>query len=119
MAMSSQEVIRTQVQQDQTDFQQNIFLQVMQFNLQDDQFMIAAKADTIAASRYEVTKQRFLIGKISVLDLNVALSEKDQARRAYIESMRNFWTYLYNIRRLTLYDFIENKALSADLEDVL
>ena len=64
MAQSAQEVARTDVQQAQVDFDENVFLQVMRFNLQDDQVRIAAKADTIADFRYEVSKQRFLIGKI-------------------------------------------------------
>ena len=44
------------------DFEQEVILKVMQFNLQDDQLQIAGKADTIARNRFEVSKQRFLIG---------------------------------------------------------
>ena len=87
MAQSAEEVVKTDVQQSQIDFDENIFLQVMQFNLQDDQVAIASKADTIADLRYEVTKQRFLIGKIDVLDLNVALEEKDVARRGFVQAI--------------------------------
>ena len=65
MAQSSQEVVKMDVSQSIIDFDENIFLQVMQFNLQDDQVRIASKADTIADLRYEVTKQRFLIGSRS------------------------------------------------------
>jgi outer membrane protein TolC len=119
MAQSQQEVVRTQVQQSQVDFEQNIFLNVNQFNLQDDQVVIAAKADTIAQKRYDVTKQRFLIGKIDVLDLNVADSEKDVAKRGYITALRNYWTAFYNVRRLTLYDFENNRLLGADFDKLV
>jgi len=119
MALSLQEVVKTTVQQSRTDFQQNIFLSVAQFNIQDDQLLIAAKADTIAMKRFEVTKQRFLIGKIDVLDLNVADSEKDIARRNYISALRNYWTDFYNVRRLTLHDFIRNTDLEADFESLI
>ncbi len=105
MAQSAQEVTRTNVQQSQIDFDENIFLQVMQFNLQDDQVGIASKKDTIANLRYEVAKRRFLIGKIDVLELNVALEEKDVARREFVQSLRNYWDYYYNLRGLTLYDW--------------
>jgi len=119
MAQSQEEVIRTQVRQAQIDFEQNIFLNVNQFNMQDDQLLIAAKADTIAQKRYDVTKQRFLIGKIDVLDLNIADSEKDVAKRGYIAALRNYWTAYYYVRRLTLFDFDRDQSLEADFEKLV
>ena len=119
MAQSSQEVVKTNVAQAEMDFEQEVLLQVMQFNLQDDQLRIAAKADTIARMRYEVTKQRFLIGKISVLDLNVALQEKDVATRAYISALRNYWNYFFNMRSLTLFDWINNQSLSEEFDTLI
>lgn len=119
LAQSSQEVIRTQVQQARVDFEQNVFIQVMQFNLQNDQLNIAAKADTIAQLRFDVTRERFLIGRIDVLDLNIALTEKDVARRSYISALRNYWRYYYNLRRLTLYDFERNKFLTEDFDALI
>ena len=114
LAQSNEEVVKTNVQQNQIDFEQEVILNVAQFNLQDDQVAIAAKADTIAHKRYQVTKQRFLIGKISVLDLNVADTEKDVARRGYISALRQYWSYYFSLRRLTLHDFATQKDLSAD-----
>ena len=119
MAQSAEDVVKINVLQSRSDFEQQIFLQVMQFNLQDDQLVIASKADTIAAKRYEVTKQRFLIGRIDVLDLNVALEEKDVARRGYVQALRNFWDYYYSLRILTLYDWIRNEKLEQDFNEVL
>jgi outer membrane protein TolC len=119
MAQSAQEVVKMDVSQSIIDFDENIFLQVMQFNLQDDQVRIASKADTIADLRYEVTKQRFLIGKIDVLDLNVALEEKDVARRGYVEALRNYWNYYYDLRGLTLYDWQKDIKLTEDFDQLL
>ncbi|MDA3822223.1 MAG: TolC family protein [Bacteroidales bacterium] len=119
MAQSAQEVTKTNVIQSQTDFEQQVFLQVMQFNLQDDQLLIATKADTIADKRFEVTKQRFLIGRIDVLDLNVALEEKDVAKRRYVQALRNYWDYYYSLRILTLYDWRNGTRLDEDFNDVL
>lgn len=94
MAQSNMEVTRTVVQQKVIDFEQDVFLEVMRFNQQDNQLLIAAKADTISQLRYNVTKERFLIGKIDVLDLNVAQSERDQAKQKYIQYMRSYWQKL-------------------------
>ncbi|MEN8202679.1 MAG: TolC family protein [Bacteroidota bacterium] len=119
MAQSAEEVVKTDVQQSMIDFDENVFLQVMQFNLQDDQVVIASKADTIADKRYEVTKQRFLIGKIDVLDLNVAMEEKDVARRGFVQALRDYWNYYYDLRGLTLFDWQKDMKLTEDFDELL
>lgn len=116
MAKSSLELTQVQSQQSRIDFIQNLMLDVQQFNLQDDQVRIAAKSDTVAAKMYEVTKQRFLIGKIDVLELNNADTKKDSNRRAYIQALNNYWTYFYNMRSLALFDFVAREPLEADYE---
>jgi len=119
MALSSLELAEVQEKQALSNFQQNLFLDVAQFNLQADQVAIAAKSDTVAMRRYEVTKARFLIGKISVLDLNDADARKDTNRRAYIQALQQYWTYFYNIRALTLYDFLNRKPIEVDFKKLL
>ena len=90
-----------------------------QFNLQKYQVEIAAKSDTVAMKRYEVTKQRFLIGKIAVLDLNDADSRKDQNKRAYVQALQDYWNFFFNIRSLTLFDFIKRKPLETDYDKLI
>jgi outer membrane protein TolC len=119
MAQSSLELAQVQSKQAIVDFQQNLYLDVEQFNLQKNQVAIAAKSDTVAMKRYEVTKQRFLIGKIAVLDLNDADTRKDQNKRAYVQSLQDYWNFFYNIRGLTLFDFINRKPLETDYDKLL
>jgi outer membrane protein TolC len=119
MAQSSLELAQVQSNQAIVDFQQNLYLDVEQFNLQKSQVEIAAKSDTVAMKRYEVTKQRFLIGKIAVLDLNDADTRKDQNRRAYLQSLQDYWSYFFNIRTLTLFDFITRRPLETDYEKLI
>ena len=119
LAQSSLDLAQVQANQALTDFQQNLSLDVEQFNLQKSQVAIAAKSDTVAQKRYDVTKQRFLIGKIAVLDLNDADSRKDQNRRAYVQALQDYWNYFYNMRSLTLFDFITRKQLETDYEKLM
>ncbi|MBN2519965.1 MAG: TolC family protein [Bacteroidales bacterium] len=116
MAQSAREVIHVSVEQNEIDFKYELLNNVMRFNLQDDQVLIASKADTIADYRYYVAKQRFLIGNIGVLELNIALKEKDDAKRAFIQSLKNYWQYFYDIRSLTLYDFENNIKIEDNLD---
>jgi outer membrane protein TolC len=119
MAKSNREVTEAEVKQARIDFEQNIFQQVMEFNLQDDQVLIAAKADTIAQMGFDVTKQRFMIDKVDVLKLNSARNSLDAARRNYIDALRRYWNYYYTLRRLTLYDFENNKPLMDNFDQLV
>lgn len=85
--------------------EQDVHFEALQFRQLQEQMRIAAKADTVAARRFEVARSRYLIGTIDITDLFDAQREKDSARRAYIQTLRDYWTSYFRLRRLTLYDF--------------
>ncbi len=115
-AKANRDLVEVNVQQDEINFEQEVYLQVMRFNMQSAQLEIAAKADTVAQKRYEVTKQRYLTGKITITDLNLAQSEKDSARKNYLGALRSFWSSYYTLRRLTLYDFVNQRPISYEYD---
>ncbi len=119
MARSNREVVKISINQEKIDFEQNVVMNVMEFNLQGNQVTNTAKADTIAQMQYDVTQQRFLIGKVDVTKLNLARNDREQARRAYINSLRSYWNYYISIRRLTLFDFEKKITLSEDFDQLL
>ena len=51
--------------------------------MQYDQVIIAAKSDTVGQKRYDITKARYMIGKISITDLNIAQTEADNSKKSY------------------------------------
>jgi len=102
---------------DEINFDEAIFTQVKQFEMLKEQVVISERADFVAQKRYDIARNRYLIGKISITDLNLALRDKDDAKRAYIQSLRDFWTAYYNLRLLTLYDFETNQLLYTPEED--
>ncbi|MCD4745260.1 MAG: TolC family protein [Bacteroidales bacterium] len=118
MAESNQELIKTSVEQERIDFEEEVFLNVMRFNMQYDQLVIAAKADTVAAKSYEISKARYLIGKISITDLNIAQSEKDNSKSNYLNTFRTYWINYYELRKLTLYDFFNDKPILFDINNI-
>jgi outer membrane protein TolC len=119
MAESQQELVKNAVEQEIIDFQRNVYLKVVQFNMQKKQLRIAAKSDTVAKKTYEVTKGRYLIGKInSILDLNNAQIETDNAEKSYYSSLQTYWRSYYELRRMTLYDFSSNTPITFHFEDI-
>lgn len=118
MAESDLELTRIHVEQQQIDFDQEVYLQVMRYAMMDNQFGIAAKADTVARKRYEVTRQRYLIGRISITDLNIAQVESDNAEMGFMEALRNYWRNYFELRRLTLVDPATKVELQADFNSL-
>lgn len=120
MAQSSQELVKTSVEQERIDFEQSIFLKAMEFALQKNQILIAAKSDTVAQKRYIVTQQRYMIGKINdILELNNAQIDNDNARLSYYMALRTYWFNYYEIRKLTLYDFKESQKIDLEFDTLL
>ena len=119
MAESTREVANARVKQLRIDFEQNVFQSVMEFNLQAEQVRNAAKADTVAQKGYQVTFQRFLIGKVDVIKLNQARNDRESARRAYIGAVNTYWSYFYRLRMLTLYDFVKGEDLTAEYDKII
>ena len=99
------------IAQDEVNFEQEIMTQVRQFEMLRLQIEITKKSDQVATERYIVAQNRYLIGKIDITNLNIALTEKDDAKRSYIQALKSFWTAYYDLRRLTLYDFASKRLL--------
>jgi len=119
MAQSQQEIVKNSVEQEIIDFQRNVYLKIVEFNMQQNQLKIAAKSDTVARKSYEVTKGRYLIGKInSILDLNNAQIENDNSEKNYYSALQTYWRSYYEIRKMTLFDFVRNQQLQFDLKDI-
>jgi outer membrane protein TolC len=118
MSKSDREVVRNSINQERIDFQQAVLMNVMEFNLQSNQVMNSAKADTIARLGYDVTMRRFKIGKLDVTKLNLARNDVETARRAFIKSLRDYWTNYFTIRQLTLFDFEKRKDLMIDFDKI-
>jgi len=90
---------------------QDAHFAALQLGLSRRQLQLSAKADTVAEKRYEVTYNRYVIGRITIDILFLAQSDKDRALDAYTQALRSFWLSYYRLRRLTLYDFATGTAI--------
>ena len=110
-AYANKKLVDYIIAQDEISFEQGILTQVRKFETLRLQIEITKKSDQVALERYKVSQNRYLIGKIDITNLNIALQEKDNAKRSYIMALNSFWVAYYNLRQLTLYDFAEHKYL--------
>lgn len=114
-ARNQQREVANSIEYQRRQFLQEVEYQVSQFLQLRDQVRLAAQSDTIAQRRYEVSQNRYLIGKIDITNLFIAQNEKDQARQAYIQALRDYWTGWYALRQLTLYNFRTDEPITYQL----
>lgn len=100
------------IAKDKQVFAQQIITQVSLFNMMKEQVALAAEADSIASEKYDIAKDRFMLGNLSIAELSITFQERDQARRDYITSLRDLWGAYYQIRDLSLYDFEKDERIT-------
>lgn len=112
LAESQKDLVVYDVQKSRMDFEREVVVQVEQFGLLKDQLTTANEADKVAENGYLIALRKFQNGEISITDLNISLSERETAKRDYIDSLRDYWEAYYNLRILTLYDFELNGKIT-------
>ena len=118
IAKSNLDLTRRTIEQENINFEREVLLRVQQFDLKKQQLDLSRRAFEVADKRVTIAKNRYQIGKIEVTDLNIALNEYETSRQSYFQALWALWTAHYEIRNLTLFDFINGKPLrnEADLE---
>ncbi len=119
MAEAQEKLVKTEVEQAELEFIQDIRVKVMQFNNQTYQCRSSARARDIANERYQITTKRFENGTVTVTELNTALEEKYDANASYISQLSTFWNAYYEIQKLSLYDYINKKDISAEFDKLI
>jgi outer membrane protein TolC len=75
-----------------------------------ERIAITKKSDEVAEKRFQIALNRYQTGNVTISDLNIAQNEKDTNKRAFFDSLKDYWMAYYELRALTLYDF-ENQTL--------
>lgn len=110
-ALASQKQVASQATSTRESIAQQAHFAALQLMQSRRQVALAAKADTVGEKRFEVAKDRYVIGKIGISDLYIAQSEKDAARVAYVQALRGFWLAYHQLRKLTLFDFATHQRI--------
>ena len=110
-ARANQRLTEYSVDQEKINFEQEIYTMARNFQMLEDRLEITEVSDKVAEKRYEISRDRYLTGRVTITDLNIAQTEKDANKRAYISSLREYWTAYYQLRQLTLFDFESNTLL--------
>lgn len=119
MAKNTLNVTKISVQQKILQMEQDVIMTVNDFNIQKDLIGSAEEALELANLAYESTRERFIIGKSDINSLTMALSRQKEARKNYISALQNYWLSYYKIRKMTLFDFEEQRMLSDSFDEMM
>lgn len=100
------------VEQDKQTFRQEIVTQVTLYAMMKEQMVLTAAADKIASEKYQIARERYVLGDLSITDLSIAFQDNDRAKRDYVSSLKDFWGAYYQLRYLSLYDFEKKEKIS-------
>lgn len=114
-ARNTQRQVADDIAFEQAQFDLQVQNIVAEFRQLRDQVVLAELSKDIGDRRYEVARNRYRIGQIDITNLFIAQNERDAAQRGYIQAIRNYWISVYNLRRLTLYDFEDDVIINHEL----
>ncbi|MBI9034318.1 MAG: TolC family protein [Bacteroidales bacterium] len=112
----NRELVQTTVMQEKIDFEKEIMGLVNIVMMLKENLEVVEQADSVSAQRYEIAHKRYLSGDISILELNMAQKEKDNASRDRLYTLWDFWRNYHQLRMITLYDFISQTSLVSTLD---
>ncbi len=110
-AEANQRLVEYTVEQDIINFEQEIFTKVKNFIMMRERLNVTQLSDQVAQRRYDIALKRYQTGNVTITDLNIAQNEKDSNKRAFFNSLKDYWMAYYELRALTLYDFEAGRLL--------
>ncbi len=110
------EATNANLRSSQNDMELDLIMTIRQFNMQPRLLQSARAAEELAIRTSELTHKRFKLGRGDITGLSQQVSRLEDAAINYVESLRQFWTLYYTVKRETLYDFESHGPISEDFE---
>jgi len=108
------EALLALLEQNKIDLLQTVKLAVEKFNLQKELVFKSRLADSLARETYEITLKRYINGQSDIIRLLNSQASAIEAQRNYINALEQYWYYYYFLRKLTLYDLIQDREIEKD-----
>ena len=105
LAQAQRDFLKKNITQNKLQLEANIQQTVDAFNNLQEQLQLNQEMKQLAQERFDIIKESFVLGAISITDLTLAQREKDQTAREYIFTLSQYWQNYYELKTMTLYDF--------------
>jgi len=94
------------------ELEQDVIVTIDELQSRADLISSSEEALMLAEMVYKENKMRFQNGTCDITTLSQSQQRLLTAQNEYIESMQNYWSCYYDLRKQTLYDFQMNVSLS-------
>ena len=118
MAKKNLNITQLTAQENEIRLEEDVIMTVGDFSVQQQMIRSAEEAMELAKVAYEQTQERFIIGKADINSLTLSTNRRQEAQRNFISSLRNYWQSYFKLRKLTLYDFENNKPIEVDFNGI-
>ena len=98
-------------EQEYNEFVDDIKNKVNAYNQNVGLWFVAKQSYELAQDQYQLMVHQFSMNKSSVNSLITAQQEQALAMQKYYHAIRDVWVSYYELRKLTLYDFLKNREL--------
>ena len=106
-----QEFTQESIKRNALQFETAIRQQVQLFQNLQEELKLMEEVLRVAQEQFDIAKQSYILGAISITELSLSQGEKDRAMRDYIFTLSQYWLAYYELRSSTLYDFISNRSV--------
>ena len=115
--IAEEQIIQENLMQEKerADLGRKAFGLVSNFELLKQSLKTKEDSRTTADEILALTRNQFLLGSTSYTDMKFSTQEREKAVLAYYETILDIIRQYYEIRRLCMYDFINNRPLVSDL----
>lgn len=110
-ATATRDFVEQQNDQEQLSLENDLLLAVDQWNQLAAELELSDRIRALAAERFEISSESYLLGSIPLTELTLAQQNRDQLARAYLSTLTTYWLTYAELQRLTLYDFVKGEPL--------
>ena len=118
MARNDLNIVELTTQQNENRLEEDIIMTVGDFLVQQQIILSTIEAVELARITYEQTQEQFVIGTVDINALMLSANRRQTAQQNYIRSLQDYWQSYFRIRRLTLFDFKENRPIEVDFDRI-
>lgn len=105
IAQAQRDFTERSISQQKRTFETTVLQTVAEVNFLIQDLELTESIQQIALERFNIAKESYVLGAISITELTLAQREKDQAQRSYTATMQQYWSAYSRLKSLTLYDF--------------
>lgn len=115
-AMNNLNIARIDEQQKILELEQNVIITISELESRFNMISSSEKALIYAEEAYKENIIRFKNGSCDITRLTTSQQQLLTAQNNYVQSMYNYWSCYYDLRRQTLYDFQFGFSLSDEFD---